>query len=343
MKTIFIGPLGYKGKLNGGDSMKNFHITQKLKQYFQDLLIINTEGWKKNPHILLKVLFTIIRYPKAKYILSLNTLSASRLIQILNKIAPKASIIYWVIGSSLCTKIKNLEINPKIYEAVSNIIVEGMSMKQQLNNVGLYNVSVMPNFKPIPFIKYKNGVSKVVKFVFISRINPQKGCDLIIQAVKSLNNLGLKTDFIVDFYGPIETPYYNSFLKEIKSIDNINYKGFLDLKDTKNYNILKEYDAMLFPTFWSGEGCPGVVIDASICGLPIIASDWHLNKDYIKDGETGFLIPPKNLDSLITIMKKIVMREINLDECRIKAWQSREIFNIEKQLSLENLRRHKIV
>ena len=59
---------------------------------------------------------------------------------------------------------------------------------------------------------------------------------------------------------------------------------------------------MLFPSYWRGEGFPGIVIDALIAGLPIIISDWNFNADYVEEGKTGFVIKVKDKDALYQMM-----------------------------------------
>lgn len=87
---------------------------------------------------------------------------------------------------------------------------------------------------------------------------------------------------------------------------NVNYKGFIDLRKSENYNLLAQYDVMLFPTYWPGEGFPGILIDAFIAGLPVIASDWHLNKDIISNGKTGFLVKANDEEDLYKMMGKCI-------------------------------------
>ena len=89
----------------------------------------------------------------------------------------------------------------------------------------------------------------------------------------------------------------------IDSHPEAEYKGLLNLRDTQNYDELAKYDVMLFPTYWQGEGFPGIVIDAYIASLPIIASDWNLNKDVIEDDVTGWIIPTHDVEALTNRMK----------------------------------------
>ena len=64
-------------------------------------------------------------------------------------------------------------------------------------------------------------------------------------------------------------------------------KDFVEYKGVANYNqtvdVLKNYFALLFPTYFHGEGFAGCIIDAFFAGIPIIATDWLYNKDIVKD------------------------------------------------------------
>ena len=46
---------------------------------------------------------------------------------------------------------------------------------------------------------------------------------------------------------------------------------------------------LLFPTYWSGEGMPGTIIDAFAAGLPIIARRWEFCDDMIDNNITGLV------------------------------------------------------
>lgn len=338
MKTIFIGPCGGGNVPINGASVKNFHILSRLKVLIPGLMIVDTENWKKNRFILIKLILLILRYPSAKYILSLNSGSANKLLRILNKLAPKAVKIYWVIGGALAKDIEHGRFSPSVYSSILQIIVEGESMKKHLGKIGLKNVCVMPNFKSlVPISKTsKQDFTKTIKFVFLSRIIPQKGVDLIFDAVERLNEK-YSDRYTVDFYGPIDENYSDCFRERLQKFQNVTYRGFLDLRIQENYTELSKYSVMLFPTYWSGEGCPGIVIDAYMCGLPIIASDWNLNCDYIKDGKSGILIQPKDSSALYEAMEKIINGKIDLNELLAGVQDELSKFDIDKVLSKSNL------
>lgn len=154
-----------------------------------------------------------------------------------------------------------------------------------------------------------------------------------------LQKIGYQEKFDVTFYGKTtdELDYFNSFIENINKRNNALYKGIIDLKDTENYKELAKYDVMLFPTYWSGEGFPGVMIDAYISGLPIIASDWNLNSDIVKDNITGWIIPVHDVNALAermiySIKHPSIIRKMSL-ECQSIARE----YDIRNVLSENNL------
>lgn len=343
MKTIFIGPFGNGKVPTNGASIKNYHILKRLKEEIQDLQAIDTDNWKRRPGMLLKMLWTIIRNPYARYILSLNNGSANKVIKLIRMFCPRADVIYWVIGGSIGKWIKQGRLNAKDYKHLRLIIVEGASMKSQLKSVGLSNVEVMPNFKEIISVPHTERNSNIIRFVFLSRITPLKGCDLILGAARQLNSEGFEKSYEIDFYGPVAPEYEMAFSGKVKTINNVNYRGFLDLRDTGNYSVLSEYDAMLFPTFWRGEGCPGIVVDAFMSGLPIFASDWNMNEDYVQNGKNGILFQAQNQQALTDVMRNAITGKYNLSEMRKHAFESIQRYDIKNVLGKENLAKLKII
>ena len=135
---------------------------------------------------------------------------------------------------------------------------------------------------------------------------PDKGCDYILQAVRRLNAKGLQHRFSVDFYGKTDASYRERFEKEISKLENAAHHGLLDLRTREGYDILATYDAMLFPSYWVGEGFAGVFIDAFIAGLPVLASDWAHNAEVIADGKLGLIYPVHSVEALMEAMERCI-------------------------------------
>jgi glycosyltransferase involved in cell wall biosynthesis len=145
-----------------------------------------------------------------------------------------------------------------------------------------------------------------LNFVFISLITEDKGCDTIFSAISELNTRGFANSFTVSFYGKIDLEYKDEFLAQIGI--NSEYKGYLDLMKNPNdgYLELSGYDCLLFPSYFKGEGFPGVLIDSFIAGLPTIASDWHMNKELVQDERNGLIVRARDESALADAMQRVI-------------------------------------
>lgn len=106
----------------------------------------------------------------------------------------------------------------------------------------------------------------------------------------------------------------------------------MDLTTEEGYKTLSNYDAFLFPTYFVGEGFPGVLIDSFIAGVPAIATDFHANGEIIKDGLNGILIPIKDVNALAKAMHRIMEDAEFYSQIRKGAIESASKYEIENVL-----------
>jgi glycosyltransferase involved in cell wall biosynthesis len=334
-KFLFIGSVNQGNPPLGGEEYKN----QLLVNYFHSLFnltVIDTIHWKKNPLILYKLIFNILFISYDKIIVSASSASTYKLIRFLNLFPRKLSkTYYFVIGGYFPEGLKSGKYKIDFYKGLKSIVVEGELLKNQILLIEkLVNVKVIPNFKEfdIDFLKIpKFDKKSIVKFVFISRISKSKGIDIILDAVNILKADGFGSQFQIDFYGKIENDFEHDFFQNIDN-SQLNYRGYLNLMNETQeaYNMLMEYDVMLFPTYWMGEGFPGVIIDAYIAGLPVIASDWNMNKELIEDGITGKIIPSRDVQSLVVAMKEFILDRESIVNMGLYARASAHKFHIKE-------------
>lgn len=322
-RVILVGSQNLGGLLDDGETMKNYMLARELERQGCRVYRIDTRNRPQRALYMIKYLYNLVFRRDSKIVFSASTFVAYKMLKIALLLGWKGdSLYYWVIGGAFGTKIEENAIDKDVYLSLHKIIVEGASMKKQLEQCGFQNVMVLPNFKDIDYIpaikpKQRDGITR---FVFLSRVMPEKGVDYIVEATKLLIDDGT-TQFKVDLFGAIDDNYFVTLNNAIIDIDNINYKGYLKL-DANGYDALSSYDVMLFPTYWHGEGFPGIIIDAFVAGVPVIASDWNLNSSLIKNGEDGIIIPAHSPEVLAKEMKEIIMRKVNLQEMSVKAQES---------------------
>lgn len=140
-----------------------------------------------------------------------------------------------------------------------------------------------------------------MKLCTFSRVMREKGIEDAVNAVVSVNTaLGFQA-FSLDIYGQVDgaqTEWFDSLQKEFPPY--IRYGGLVPFD--KSVDVLKCYFALLFPTYYEGEGFAGTLIDAYSAGVPVIASDWKYNAELVNTN-VGFVYPTGDQLALEGILK----------------------------------------
>jgi len=148
------------------------------------------------------------------------------------------------------------------------------------------NIQQLPTSRDLPKIKKKPNFKK--RFIYLGHIKESKGIDLLEQAAKQLD-----TSYTIHAYGPIHEEKYQTQL----SI----YQGLLAKEDV--HQTLSQYDVLVLPTWFSGEGYPGAIIEAYSLGMPVITTHWKSIPEIVEDQKTGLLISPKSIEKLLAAIQ----------------------------------------
>lgn len=293
------GQYGDGGKIADGQAVRTTIITRELQmRYGKDAVgIVNTNGWRKHPISFLWNSFMLVAKSRKVAIAPADNgyKIFVPLLMFINLFF-KRDLIHIVIGGFLPALLEAKPKYIKLENKFSVIFVQTDNLLKDLAKLGVHNLRISSNPKRLNTRK-KSDINlnneENLKVCVLSRLNESKGVEVAIDAVKIVNS-HLLTGFIkLDLYGMIQ-PGFEDWLHDLleKNKDFVEYKGILDFD--KTVETLQSYFLMLFPTYYYGEGFPGNVVDAYNTGLPIIASDWLYNKDVIKNGRNGFLVPVKD-------------------------------------------------
>jgi glycosyltransferase involved in cell wall biosynthesis len=156
------------------------------------------------------------------------------------------------------------------------------------------------------------------RFMFAGHVKPAKGIFQLIEAGERLSE-----DVTVDVYGQFFPGCTES---DFEGLQRVRYRGAIPPSEV--VSVMREHDALVLPTFFPGEGYPGVVIEAYFAGIPVICSDW-MSIPEIVDGRRGILVPPKDADALYVAMRRLVDDPVLYRQLRAGARQAREVFSAE--------------
>ena len=344
-EAIFIGWINTGKLADCGETMKNQLLIQKLKKMGIRCRLADFKNWRKHPWVFLKLMWYMLFHKHTPLIFSTSTKNVYPLMKLMKRFHWKQPTILWVIGGQMGENTVKGIFSPGVIDYIDWILVESKIMVEQLNSVGVDHVLHVPNFKPISYypnidarLKSRENGRKT-EFVFLSRIMPEKGCDYILQSVKQLNDMGYEDRFSVSFYGKIASSYETTFQTTLDSLKNAKYKGFLNLRENSGMDELGCYDVMLFPTYWKGEGFAGIFMDSFICGVPIIASDWAHNRQFIEENKTALFVPVHDVSALTEQMKKCIDGDIDLSAMSRACQNAAPMYDIDKVVTVDLLKK----
>lgn len=332
-KITIIGHFGFNQNLLNGQTIKTKTIAFELEKMYGCKAIkkIDTRGNViKRFFSFVKIFFSFFNSTDIIFLSVKKGLKVlAPLLVNLNKIF-KRKLHYITIGGRLYEIASRDKKILRKLNGIDCIYVETKYMEKELMQLNLHNVFVMPNCKRIEiidekFVKEKN--DNIFKFCTFSRVAKDKGIE---DAVNAINLAQAKCDgkkIILDIYGQIDSSEKEWFNRLSKSFSEaIKYCG--EVPYDKSTDILSRYDALLFPTYYEGEGFAGTIIDAFAAGLPVFASNWKSNPYIITDGVTGFVFEPRFINQLEDIIITFISDTKKMVEMKIRCLEEAKKYEI---------------
>lgn len=155
------------------------------------------------------------------------------------------------------------------------------------------------NLDQFKYLEYPNS-KDVVKFIFISRIMKEKGIDYYLDLAKLMKKRGEKAEFHICGFCEQD---YEDILAELHENKVIIYHGMVD----NIQELLKDMHCTIHPTYYP-EGLSNVLLESSSSGRPIITTDRSGCREVVNNGENGYLIKVKSLDSLVNAVDNFMKK-----------------------------------
>lgn len=330
-KISIIGNFDIKNNSYNGQTIKTRIVADELESLYgtSEIKRIDTAGGKS---VVLRLLFQlfgcVVRSRNVIILPAQNGIKVILPLVVIYNLLFRRRIHYVVIGGWLAELLQRNRWLLPFAKRLHMIYPETQNMKTALAALGLHRVKVMPNCKPLHILSADELAGcnlRPMRFCIFSRITPTKGIDDAVQAVSLANEKAGSTIATLDLYGNVEEADRAWFETLQTKIPNfVKYCGKVAFD--KSVYTLKEYTALLFPTYYPGEGLAGTVIDAFAAGLPVIASDWHDNANIITDGKNGFVFPTHDVNRLAEIILDIYKCQDCLVPMKLNCIQSAQAF-----------------
>ena len=297
-KITVIGDFAYGYPVYSGQTAKTRDIYNSLSEKYEKVQSLDTRNWKK--HIVGRTLkFIALLFTTKCFVLPLcrNGRKSILLGLLILKPVFKYKIIFPAVGGSLMEDYKNEKQLMKRFNRIDGVFFETKQMVDFFKKMGYSNIHYLPVFstRSLTISKFYN-TQPPFKFCTYSRVIKEKGISNAINAISNVNKKAGKIVCTLDIFGNPSIDYKDEF----DSLLSTNYDCVFskNLLGDNAVDVLSSYYALLFPTYYEGEGFPIALIECMKAGLPCICSDWHFNSEIISDGVTGYVFDLNENDAL---------------------------------------------
>lgn len=203
---------------------------------------------------------------------------------------------------------------------LSNILYE--DIKKYVHRDDVY---ICPNGIPETLtkeLKIKDGETTTrFRLLFLSNLLESKGVIILLDSLKKIKDNG--NSFTCDFVGA-ETAEINTqrFYYEIQRRGLQFHVEYLGRKyDSEKNRCFQEADLFVFPTYYTNECFPLVLLEAMSHSLPCISTNEAGIPDIIEDGTTGYIINKKDTDALADKLEYCITHPIQCKQMGEKGYQ----------------------
>jgi glycosyltransferase involved in cell wall biosynthesis len=187
----------------------------------------------------------------------------------------------------------------------SATILEALGVRRERIRIAPISLFSLDTLEPAK----RGGVSRPLTFGYRGSLSYLKGVHLLLSAFSKLD----QTKARLLIYGSGE-PSYELGLRAMATGLKIEFRG--------------EYDAARLPEINAGidVGIVPSLCDETFCltgfeflrsGSPVIATEMGGMIDYVRDGVNGWLVPPRDVDALASVMQRLVDSPADIDALRV--------------------------
>lgn len=325
----------------GGVTVKNKLTHDLLTSMGYSVECINLMRCKENKAAVFGVIVRILRayltkepiiYGMGSYQRLAILLRLQRILGGRNSLSKTTNI---VMGGTYSSYLNNHAGLRRINTFLRSNWVEANAMIDQLRTDGIENGELFPNPKseagacpPVP-----SDPGQPLRLVFFSQISKEKGVDDIIQLVELLKERDIS--YHIDFFGHVVPEIQERFHAFVAQNANVDYCGVFDSAKSSVYEKLNGYDILLFPTRWANEGVPGILVEAKMAGLAVIASDRNFNAEIIQeDRDEGFIIREDYPREMAELVNRCAEDRALVNRMKEGSFHSRKRYALEEYESM---------
>ena len=314
-KVLIIGPLPSAASdvnIIGGAKVSFKETISQLQIRGFELEIINSSRpyqrlpfWKAHGHSLaafVRITWGTFKKGKQSQLVLLNMTTFT-----VGMVAPSVWIICKLINRPMALRLFGGNFN-QVYEGYNSVLrwvadrtfmrcsvvfVETQRLLHYFEN--RVNFKWLPNTRDISCPQSARH-NKIHKLIFLGQLVMTKGLAEALTACRSLPE-----ECHLHVFGP---QHDSTDFSWFEGHPRATYEGVIE--PTEVPRVLAEHDLLILPSYLTGEGYSGVIIEAFQCGIPVISTWWEGIPEVVKHEENGLLVEPGSSLDLETAILRLL-------------------------------------
>lgn len=153
-------------------------------------------------------------------------------------------------------------------------------------------------------------VNLPIRLMFLGRIVPLKGLDLLLKALRDFP----EDKIILNIFGQSGNQTYEKILRnKTTGKANVHWKG--KLRQAEVMKVMQQHDVLCLCSAFS-EMSPLVIQEAFAAGIPVLASNVYGNAEQVIDGKNGWLFKFKDAQDLKIKLQMLLDDFAQIDEAK---------------------------
>lgn len=217
----------------------------------------------------------------------------------------------WPLTWAMKTIARNVDHLTYLGEFTRNVISQPISASAKAAMVRIAPGIDTDHFAPVDSSELKKSLGLIHKRIIVSvgRLVHRKGQDILIEAMPEVLQEIPDAHLLLIGEGPYRQ-YLQSRVKQLQIDSHVTFIGRITFSDLPHYICLGEIFVMPSRSRFAGlevEGLGIVYLEASACGLPVIAGNSGGAPDAVRDGVTGLVIDGRDPRSVAQSISELLL------------------------------------
>jgi glycosyltransferase involved in cell wall biosynthesis len=162
-------------------------------------------------------------------------------------------------------------------------------------------IRVIPNGIPDYFGKIQSSASNGRRrtILYLSTLLKEKGALDVLSALPMIAEVvpDVRAVFAGEWYRAEDQQSAERIVRDLKLESRVEFIG--PVAPPRKYEVVREADLFVMPTYYKNEGHPFVILEAMSAGLPIVSTNMGCIAETVIDELNGFIVEPGNREEFV--------------------------------------------